>query len=37
MKAKGYDGVTIEGGWILNDKEREMKLEIIDKEGNLIL
>lgn len=36
MKTKGYDGVSVEGGWILNDKEREMKLGIIDENGESI-
>ena len=36
MKSKGYDDVSVEGGWVLNDKEREMKLGIIDSGGNLI-
>ena len=36
ITSKGYDGVSVEGGWVLNDKEREIKLGIIDENGNLI-
>ena len=35
MKERGYT-VSIKGGWILNDKNREMKLGLIDIEGNLL-
>ncbi len=34
MKNKGYE-VSVDGGWILNDKKREMNLGIIDENGNL--
>ena len=36
MKTKGYDDVSVEGGWILNDKEREMELGIIDVDGHFL-
>lgn len=35
MKQKGFD-VVVDGGWVLNDKEREVKLGLIDKDGHLI-
>ena len=34
MDENGYK-VVVDGGWVLNDKEREMKLGLIDREGNL--
>lgn len=34
MYDKGYI-VEVEGGWVLNDKKREMALGLIDEEGNL--
>ena len=30
IKSKGY-GISVDGGWILKDKEIEMKLGIIDE------
>lgn len=36
IKTKGYDGVSVEGGWVLNDKEREIDLGIINEEGFLL-
>ena len=35
MKNKGYD-TSVDGGWILNEKEREMKLGLIDENGDMI-
>lgn len=35
MDNKGYE-VVVEGGWVLNDKKREIKLGLIDKEGRLL-
>ena len=34
MHDRGYK-VEVEGGWVLNDKKREMTLGLIDEEGNL--
>ena len=36
MKSTGYNGVSVDGGWVLNDKEREIKQGIIDENGNLL-
>lgn len=36
MKSKGYDDVSVDGGWVLNGKEREMKLGLIDASGELL-
>ena len=35
MSSKGYD-VEIDGGWVLNDKKREIELGLIDINGNLL-
>ena len=34
MYDKGYT-IKVEGGWVLNDKEREVKLGLINEEGEL--
>ena len=34
MHDKGYK-ITVDGGWVINDKEREMKLGLIDENGEL--
>lgn len=34
MKNKGYQ-VDVDGGWVLNDKSREIHLGLIDNDGNL--
>ena len=31
IKSKGYDDVSVEGGWVLNDKEREMRIGLINE------
>ena len=36
MKSKGYDDVSVEGGWVLNDKEREIELGLIDTNRKMI-
>ena len=35
MSCKGYD-VEVDGGWVLNDKKREIELGIIDINGNIL-
>ena len=35
MSSKGYD-VESDGGWVLNDKKREIELGLIDINGNLL-
>ena len=33
MNKRGYE-VIVDGGWVLNDKKRELSLGLIDKDGN---
>ena len=35
MNDRGYE-VVVEGGWVLNDKERETRLGLIDENGELL-
>ena len=35
MRQAGYQ-VSVKGGWVLNDKQREIELGLIDKNGNLL-
>ena len=37
MKSLGYDDVSVDGGWVLNDKKREVELGLIDEDGQLLM